>query len=401
VKTLTLFEPQFVEKFACVGSACPEHCCGGWNIQLDKKSANRYLQAKRIDIRALATEHISVTKKSVANWAQIKLDASGQCGFLDEKKLCKIHAGLGASALSHTCSTYPRVSIQKRRDEFNTLTLSCPEAARLLLTHPDGMQVQEKQLLRQLFNSAPEYQDAEKLLNLMCSLLMAKCGVQVEQGLYAIALLCLKLDKVSLDNADDVAQLENTFLALSDSLEKGEVVAHMHAIEPHYLLHYALLNNMQHFIQLRPGSRGFATFSRYLQLLNLDALQDQDDASKSQLMAENSLLWQQKVLPLLQDSPWLIGNYFQYRIYHDRFPSLTSREPLSALYLLTSEWLMIKNLLVAQVKSTGELSQDDVVNIIYSFHSLTKHNKQASDNFYMHIDAFKMNDNISLLHLLK
>jgi lysine-N-methylase len=70
-------------------------------------------------------------------FARIRMDEANQCPLLSEDRLCRIQAEFGEPFLSHTCATYPRVihSIGDIRE--TALTLSCPEAARLVLLNPD------------------------------------------------------------------------------------------------------------------------------------------------------------------------------------------------------------------------------------------------------------------------
>jgi lysine-N-methylase len=66
-------------------------------------------------------------------FAKIKMDASNQCPMLSEDRLCRIQSEHGHGMLSHTCATYPRVVHTFAGAEEKALTLSCPEAARVVL----------------------------------------------------------------------------------------------------------------------------------------------------------------------------------------------------------------------------------------------------------------------------
>ena len=34
--------PDYYRTFSCIGSACPDTCCGGWQIPIDRRSLARY-----------------------------------------------------------------------------------------------------------------------------------------------------------------------------------------------------------------------------------------------------------------------------------------------------------------------------------------------------------------------
>ena len=38
--------PSFYKSFHCTASACPDTCCAGWNIHIDRKSLENYQSQK-------------------------------------------------------------------------------------------------------------------------------------------------------------------------------------------------------------------------------------------------------------------------------------------------------------------------------------------------------------------
>jgi len=70
-------------------------------------------------------------------FAIIRMNAQNECPMLSADHLCRIQAELGESLLSHACGTFPRYVHSLGGVEEKALTLSCPEAARLVLLTPD------------------------------------------------------------------------------------------------------------------------------------------------------------------------------------------------------------------------------------------------------------------------
>jgi lysine-N-methylase len=64
----------------------------------------------------------------------LTLTSSGRCPMWREDGLCRIQAQLGEEALCHTCSQFPRLRHDYGDFAELGLELSCPEAARLILT---------------------------------------------------------------------------------------------------------------------------------------------------------------------------------------------------------------------------------------------------------------------------
>ncbi|EJL84651.1 flagellin lysine-N-methylase [Pantoea sp. GM01] len=400
MKEIAITEPVFVTAFQCVGSSCREHCCGGWGITLDKPTVSRYLNSTKIEIKQIAAEHIDVHKKGHANWGVMKLNTEGNCAFIDEQKLCKVHKQLGAKALSPTCANYPRAQITSKREVSKTLTLSCPEAARLVLTDPESMALQQRTELQKQFNPEQEIKDEKKLLNIMCATLMRQSDIRVEQGLYSLAMLFLMLDKLPAGAADNFNRLENVFVTLLQGLECNGTENNMQSLQPNVELQWALLLHLQSFIRQRGATRGRNTLGRYIDPLHHFQADVTSKAIKASKLAELDQLWQQRVAPWLAQRPWIVNNYLQYRIYNDAFPGYAARTPLACLYLLTAEWRLLRAMIALSVIDRSEPDEQDIINIIYSFHAVTKHNKAIMDVFYQCIDEFKMNDDLSLLCLL-
>ena len=40
------YSPQYVNKFSCLGSKCPETCCHGMTIDIDKETHSKYQKIK-------------------------------------------------------------------------------------------------------------------------------------------------------------------------------------------------------------------------------------------------------------------------------------------------------------------------------------------------------------------
>lgn len=129
---MELIKPTYYDNFRCIAAACPDSCCKGWAVQVDDASAALYTSlpgALGDKLRAHLTEEDGDTILS--------LEADGSCPMWRDDGLCRIHAELGEDALCHTCRDFPR--LQHDYGDFMEvgLELSCPEAARLLLSRTD------------------------------------------------------------------------------------------------------------------------------------------------------------------------------------------------------------------------------------------------------------------------
>lgn len=399
MKEISVLEPVFFSEFRCTGGECREHCCKGWNIALNKPTVNDYLNSSDAEIRAIAKNNIIKTKNSYADWGKISFSQKGYCAFMDEERLCRIHKKLGAGALSPTCANYPRMNKTTRYEIKQTLTLSCPEAAKKLLLNSKAMQLIEKKELRVSGLNAPELNQEARFINLMCTTILLGCGPHTQQGLYGIALLLVYIDKLE-NNEEKYAKAEDYFISILNSLECGEIQQRVDEINPDYRLQWSLLLRLQAYFREKKAVRGKSTFQRYLNNLYLILSDITDDGDVSLPMQRLDNVWQEKVLPWLVERPHIMRNYLHYRLYHDGFPAIRTHSNLANLYLLTAEWFLLKSLLSSCAAQDGNITEDDVINIIYSFHTLIKHDRVSDRAFLDEIEKIKVNDDISLIYLL-
>ena len=119
-------KPHFYDSFACVAGSCPDTCCAGWQIVIDDASLLKYSRVQGgFGNRLLQS----------IDWEEgAFLQFDGRCSCLNEDNLCDLHQELGEGYLCDTCRNYPR-----HVEEFDgvrelSLSLSCPEATRIMLT---------------------------------------------------------------------------------------------------------------------------------------------------------------------------------------------------------------------------------------------------------------------------
>lgn len=401
MKEITVVEPVFVTDFKCVGSECRDHCCKGWDVTLDKTTVNRYLKSAQIEIRNIASENIVTLKKSFQKWGVMKLTSKRNCAFMDEDKLCKVHKQMGPAALSPTCATYPRVQKMYKFEVNKSLTLSCPEATKQLLGRPDAMLLNQSAQIQADANKNADIDNEKKLVNLMCANMIKTAGCDAGSALYGIAMLLLNLDQMNKEQGFNSEKLENDYFNIINAIENGSVAQSIAGLNNNHELQWSLLLRMQTFLSSKTETRSSGMLQHYLLKLIHIQINDLKENDVSTSMMRLDAVWNEKVMPWMAEHPHVISNYLQYRIYSDAFPGYEGRTALASLYLLTAEWFMIRSLIAACVELVGVIDEDDIVNIIYSFHAVTKHNSSSIAAFFEEIDKVKVNDDLSLIYLLK
>lgn len=133
--------PNYYKKFRCLGTECPDTCCQGWRIALDKKTHDKYTNSKVKTIRQKSEKYIKkINNPSEVFFSYISMDENNFCPFLNKQNLCGLQTKYGEDILSGTCDTFPRIKANYPNDvKLCSLDLSCPEAVKLCLTERDSM----------------------------------------------------------------------------------------------------------------------------------------------------------------------------------------------------------------------------------------------------------------------
>lgn len=118
--------PDYYKEFECIADKCEDTCCAGWQIVIDKKTLKKYRK-----IRGGFRKQIL---KNV-DWFQgtFKQDKDKRCAFLNEKNLCNLYLSQGEEGFCKTCREYPRHTEEFEGVREVTLSISCPEVARILM----------------------------------------------------------------------------------------------------------------------------------------------------------------------------------------------------------------------------------------------------------------------------
>ena len=130
---IKLYKPACYDSFHCLASLCPDTCCQQWDIDIDPDTYRRY-QA----LPGPLGQKIRASLQEGEDGPVFSVSAGGQCPMHRADGLCAIQAELGEEALCQVCREFPRLRHDYGDFVELGLEMSCPEAARILLTAPDA-----------------------------------------------------------------------------------------------------------------------------------------------------------------------------------------------------------------------------------------------------------------------
>lgn len=124
-----MIKPTYFDRFKCLAGACPDSCCkAGWEITVDENAFEIY--------SALEGDMGRKFRENVCEGADgdriFKLNEHNVCPFYNCDGLCDLYIATGGK-MTEICQNYPR--FYEEFDGFSEagISVSCPEAIRLVL----------------------------------------------------------------------------------------------------------------------------------------------------------------------------------------------------------------------------------------------------------------------------
>ena len=149
--------PDYYRQFKCIADKCEATCCAGWQIVVDEESLDKY--------KAVSDSHPFKERLNTSiDWDEevFKQDKCRRCAFLNEKNLCDMFTALGEESLCYTCTTYPRHIEEFENLREVSLSISCPEVARILLGRNERVTFYEEETDEE--DSFEDYEDFDELM---------------------------------------------------------------------------------------------------------------------------------------------------------------------------------------------------------------------------------------------
>ncbi len=141
--------PDYYKDFKCSASKCTDTCCAGWEIIIDDETYKKY--------NYVSGEFGEKLKSNLTLYEDGEpgfILQNDNCPFLNKNNLCDIYTELGKESLCYTCKTYPRFIEEYCDIREIGISLSCPEAAKLILqdSKPVTFEVSEDDEMENIYD---------------------------------------------------------------------------------------------------------------------------------------------------------------------------------------------------------------------------------------------------------
>lgn len=355
-KTVSGLTPRYVTRFACIGPACEDTCCVGWQVSLDKKTYKGYRAITDPVMAArFAKEVVRTEGGNELDFGRMALEpGTAACTMLDNK-MCSVQARLGESYLSNTCSQYPRVSREINGQYQQGLQLSCPEAARQALLAPDAFEFDQSPLALRpavVFTVANQHRLPAAIvdeLRIFALNLMRIEGVPLWQRLALLGVFCENLEQL-LSNGEQhlVPNLPAQFSAL---IAEGAFMTELDAMRPDHAAQAVV------FATLLAG-KSFVTSSTAHMAVNANVAAglgaDRHGVVTAEQLISGYTHGVSRLPEALEAAPHLLDHYVLNEMFTNLFP-FDGDTPYTNYLQLIARFGVLRLMLAAQCNTDGPL----------------------------------------------
>jgi lysine-N-methylase len=409
----TITVPDYYPKFNCIGPDCEDTCCSGWwNVSVDHDTFLKYQQSTQPELAPLFKIAVSKNKLPSAdqknNFGMMQMKADGECHFLQEDKLCSIHKFMGAQALSDTCRLYPRYLNQFGAQLEHSLGISCPEAARLILLHPQPIQ----------FTSIDPEPSIDNKPFISYRFPLQSAGdpgqIAVLEDFRAVIIAILQFRELSLgarvmllgfllEEVDQIISSEkfSNASALLPALESFiGLLGHPEQIEAQYAkIETSLPRKLQIVAQLISQSLGKAS-SRFKECLQAAFEGLGAETENGEMLNKFSQNFNSYYLPFFEHKQYIFENYLVNQVVTRLFPF--TRGSYLDLYLeLVGNLAVIQVLLAGMAAKHKGLNDALVIQLFQTFARNSNHNSGHLDSVLNSLHSVAQDSFVDVMWLLK
>lgn len=367
--------PEYFKDFKCIASKCEDTCCAGWGIVIDDVTYDRYknVQGKfgerlRSEIVHEAGENIFVLK-------------GNNCPFLNKEKTCDIYINIGEENLCYTCQQYPRYT-----EEFGSLreigiSLSCPEAARIMLNNDKKVtfELSENEEVVSSYNDINAQLFIELLQSRNIVMDMPQDRDIDLRKRVALALLFVdeiqeKIDESEIKEIKSVREKYSDKFFLEELLEKLEEYKDNEGIKYDNIQEYFnVFRDLKHITPNDP--LGLNDVVRYFWQA------DEDE--------ELYILKHKQFVEYYEDKIYKFENILVYFVFRYFMKAVFDYDALAKIKTAIISYMMIRELAVVRYIENNEFTDEDMVDIA---HTYSKDIEHLEENIEALAELFETNE---------
>ncbi len=366
--------PKYLNKFKCIADKCEDTCCAGWEIVIDEETYDYYENLSGSFGERLRSEMVNDGEDNIF------VLKNGNCAFLNENKLCDIYNELGEDSLCYTCKKYPRYM-----EEFGNLreigiSLSCPEAARIILGDSNKVEFE----LSENDEFITSYNDIDAMLfielmqcrNIIFNILQNR---NIDLNIRAAIILNFAKevkDKINEDNLISLKTIKERYL------DKNFINKTSSDLDKNISNKEQWYNDMEEY---------FHMFKSLKHINNNDPLGLDKVLCYIKSSAENKDIYLDKYKKFnnfYKDNMYKFENILAYFVFRYFMKAVFDYDVAAKVKTAVVSYLMIKQLCIVRWVESGDLSDEDMVDISHTYSKDIEHLEENIDTL---AEIFKTN----------
>ena len=369
---VNMFIPKYMLTFKCIGSACTDTCCAGWDINIDEDTYKKYTNCTG-ELKELVQGKFRENKNSddYLNKGFMILKEHNKCPFLNDNLLCDIHGGVGEENLCITCKRFPRVyNIIDDIYEKSGLA-SCPEICTKAFLNKDKMEfieieesVDESAIeIRRIIDTGV-FEGSDSLLQYFWDIrvnsinIMQNRNFSIEERLSILKYFYNKIEEYY--NEKDFDLLEE-FL---DEYSEGNI----------YLDYLKTLD-------LNEGNEFYLSLVDEELIKNIKSVRLKECVKeyKKGILKVNDIVKyindEKSILNSIEKYSYILENYLVNQIFKDLIPFNKGESLNLSINVLINSYRIIKAYIIGISLNNKEINEDLIIRVIQSLSKDIEHNK--------------------------
>lgn len=404
IKTRQLLVPQYMREFSCIGSACEDSCCIGWRVDIDEDTYKKYKKSRDLELKPLFEKNVTRqrSKSSAMSYAKIRMENEGRCSFLSEENLCKVQLNIGAEFLSNTCTVYPRSINSINGVVEKSATMSCPEAARLALLNPSGIE----------FDQIEELADTRGFITKQLITNNSKYTNKVQKYLWELRIFSIQvIQDRTYTLAERLIILGMFYQKVQEQIDQGDVhvipstIAKFTNLMANHgmkdlLVEIPTLLEVQMELCKELVDYRYAlgiNSQRYIECLTemLEGIQYTKEATVEEVTEHYKKAFEEFYEPFMTEHEYILENYLVNYVFKNLFP-LGQKTLFDDYVMLVIHYSMIKLHLIGMAGFHKGLTTDLIIKLIQSFAKTVEHN---NTNLQKMFDLLKANEFTTMAYM--
>lgn len=369
---VNMFMPKYMLTFKCIGSACADTCCAGWDINIDEDTYKKYTNCTG-KLKELVQGKFRENKNSedYLNKGFMILKEHNKCPFLNDNLLCDIHGGIGEENLCITCKRFPRVyNIIDDVYEKSGLP-SCEEICNIAFLNKEKMEFIETE--EEIDESAIEirriidteaFEGTDSLLQYFWDIRINSINIiqnrsfSIEERLGILKSFYTKIEEY---------YNEKDFEGIEDLLgEYGEGNIDFDSLK---------------ILDLNESNEFYLSLLDKELIKNIRSIRLKEcvEEYKKGILKVNDIVKyindEKSILKLIEKYSYILENYLVNQIFKDLIP-LNRGESLNlSINILINSYRIIKAYIIGIALNNKEINEDLIIRVIQSLSKDIEHNK--------------------------